>query len=366
MKKQLLARIAITGFAIGTCLAGLTGCGLLPQEEELPTAPLLVEGEEEDYVVSQVVRGDVVVKETVRATYMPSSQARLEFKLGDEKVSKVYVEVGDTVKAGDLLMELDVSGVDEQIRQQQNQIDDLYLSLQHLYENQGVSLSQAQLQDQQAQENSVIDWVSQAEQVLGEFGEQAQQIRNSIQVAEQRMKELQEDKQERQVIATIDGTVTYIYEFEEGERSVKDKKVITLSNMDEALFEIYSENGDLLEMGQTYTLTCNDNEYQVVAQAAADLPFEGLKENGVYLTMVTPDPSIEQGASGNIEVILEESWDTLYVATNAVRSLRGDTVVYCIDEDGFREMRSVKTGITTDKVTEILEGLEEEEVVVVE
>ena len=105
MKKRILGIIWIW---IVTCMMTLTGCGLLPKEEELPMAPLLLEGETEDYVVSQVVRGDVVIQEQIRASYVPSSTEKLGFELGDEKISKVYVSVGDSIKAGDVLMELDV------------------------------------------------------------------------------------------------------------------------------------------------------------------------------------------------------------------------------------------------------------------
>lgn len=363
MKKRILEIIWVW---IVTCMMTLTGCGLLPKEEELPMAPLLLEGETEDYVVSQVVRGDVVIQEQIRASYVPSSTEKLGFELGDEKISKVYVSVGDSIKAGDVLMELDVSSLDEQIRQQQNQIDDLYMSLNHLYQNEGVSISQAQLQDKQAAENSQAGWVSRVDEVVDTYASQAQQLKNSIQVAEQRLKELEEKKKTRQIIASIDGVVTYLYEFQEGERSVKDKKVVTLSDMSEAMFEVYSENGSLLQAGETYTLTSEGNEYQVVAHRAEELSFDGLKSDAMYLTMTTPDPSLEQGAAGTIVLIMEESRNTIYVPNSAVKNLRGETVVYCIDEQGFREIRPVQIGIQTGKITEITQGLEEGEVVIIE
>lgn len=357
------------GILSGILAAAMTtGCGMLPKEEELPIAPLLVEGETEDYVVSQVARGDVVVEEIIRATYTPSASEKLGFELGDERISKVYVSLGDTVKAGDVLMELDVSRLDEQIQQQQDQIDSLNLRLEHLYETEGVQISQAQLQDAQAAENSVVDWTSRVDEIVGEYSIQAQQIKNSIQVGEQRLAELKQEKKSRQIIASIDGTVTYLYEFQEGERSEEDKKVITLADMSQAMFEVYSENGSLLEIGETYTLTCNDSEYQVVARTAEELEGKGMdvKEGTIYLTMVTPDPNLEQGAGGSISIVLEESRNTLYVASSAVKDMRGESIVYCVDEQGFREMRTVKTGISTSKITEITEGLKEGEVIIVE
>lgn len=358
-------RIGIAVWA-GVITLGLSGCGLLPKEEELPAAPVLAEAETEEYTVSPVVRGDVRITETIRTNYIPSSSEKLGFQVGDEKIARVYVSVGDTVKAGDVLMELDITDLQDQIRQQENQLEDLNLQLEHLYETESLQLSQAQLQDQQAAENSIAGWTSQADSVLEQYGSQARQLRNSIQVTELRLEELEEKIRERQIIASIDGTVTYLYDFQEGERSVEEKKVITLSDMSQALFEVYSDNGNLLESGQTYTLVCNDTEYDVIAKKAEELDLPDVKEDGMYLVLKEVDPNLEQGVSGTIELVLEESLGTLYVSTSAVKDLRGEKVVYCLDEEGFREMRPVRIGLTTDKVTEIVEGLEEGDMVIVE
>ena len=144
---------------------GATGCGLLPEEEELPTAPVLVETETEEYTVASVVRGDVRVTETIRTNYVASESEKMSFKTGGEIVSEVYVQVGDEVKKGDVLMELDISAQQDQLRQQQDRLDDLYLQLEHLYESQDLDLSQAELQNEKAAANGTTDWTSQVDTI---------------------------------------------------------------------------------------------------------------------------------------------------------------------------------------------------------
>ncbi len=359
----------VCAFILSGAMAFSTvGCGLLPKEEELPMAPILVEAETEEYTVATVARGDVRVIEVVRANYVPSASEKLSFRIGDELVSKVYVQVGDVVKAGDVLAELDVTNQKDQLRLQQDRIDDLYLQLEHLYESEQLDLSKAQLADNQAAENGFTDWTSQMDTVLGQYEDQARQIKNSIQVAETRMSELQREIEERQLIASIDGTVTYLYEFQEGERAEEGRSVVSLSDMSQALFEVYSENGSLIEIGETYILTSNDTEYEVVAHSAEELAEEvvNVKEGHVYFKMKTPDPSIEQGASGSVQLVIEESLSTLWVPDKAIREMRGQHVVYCIDENGFREMREVEIGVQNGKNTEILSGVEENEIVIVD
>ena len=363
MKKKVCTLILCGAVGIG-----MTGCGLLPKEEELPTAPILVEAETEEYTVATVERGDVRIVEVIRANYVPSASEKLAFRVGDEVVEKVYVQMGDVVKAGDVLAELDVSSQKDQLRQQQDRIDSLYLQLEHLYESEAMDLSQAQLEDERAAENKVEGWTSQMDAVLGQYEDQAQQIRNSIQVAELRLAELQREIEDRQIIASIDGTVTYLYEFKEGERAEEGRSVISLSDMSQAIFETYSENATMLEVGETYILTSNEVEYEVVARSAEEMLEEGVeaKEGRIYLKMAEVDPNIEQGASGSVHLTIEESLSTLWVPESAVREVKGQHVVYCMDEQGFREMREVEVGVQNGKITEIVSGLEEDEVVILD
>ncbi len=361
MKKKLCLFIIS-----GAVVMNAAGCGLLPKEEELPTAPILVEAETEEYTVANVVRGDVRVVQSIRANYVASESEKLSFQIGGETISKVYVQVGDVVEKGDVLMELNISSQQDQLRQHQDRLDDLYLQLEHLYESEQVSLSQAQLQDDQAVEEGNADWAPQVDVVLEDYADQARQIKNSITLAEMRLEELEKAIADRQIIASLNGTITAMYDFQEGERSEKGKTVVTLSDMSSALFEVYSDNGDLLVSGETYTLICNDKEYEVVARNADELDLPNVKEGTMYLCLVIPDPALGQGASGTVSLVLEESLGTLWVPSSAVRELRGEHVVYCLSEDGFREMRSVKIGIDNGKIVEIISGLEENELVIVD
>ena len=361
MKKKVC-----TFILAGAVVMGMTGCGLLPKEEELPMAPVLVETETEEYTVATVVRGDVRITETIRTNYVASESEKLSFKTGGEIVSNVYVQVGDEVKKGDVLMELDISNQQDQLRQQQDYLDDLYLQLEHLYEKEALSLDQAKLQDEIAAANGQTDWNSQVDTIMEDYADQAKSIQNSIMLAEMRMEELQKAIADRQIIASFDGLITDMYDFQTGERATKGKNVITLSNMSAAMFEVYSGNGDLLQSGETYILESGDKEYEVVAHYAEELDMANVKENCVYLSLVIADPSLEQGVSGTIHLTVEESLATLWVPADAVREMRDKHIVYCLDENGFRQMREVKVGINNGKIVEIISGLEENEVVVLD
>ena len=71
------------------CIFLLSGCGILPREEELPQAPVLEEAAIDEYVLTQVFRSDIEVGTNIRCTYIPSEQEKLSFSLGGEKIGHV-------------------------------------------------------------------------------------------------------------------------------------------------------------------------------------------------------------------------------------------------------------------------------------
>lgn len=360
MKKRLLFL-----FLAGTLFL-LAGCGLMPEEEELPIAPILKEGEELEYKVTTVERGDVKLTERIRATYIPATSAQLSFKIGDESIGQIYVNLGDSVKAGDILMELDVTQIEAQIRQQQNQLDSLNLQLRQLQESREMAISQARVEDAKAAEDEVIGWVSRETEVIDSYASQIRQANNSIQVTTQRISELERLKTDRQIISPIDGSVTFLYEFELGERSAEGRTVISIVDMSEAFFEVYSNNGIYLESGQQYVLQCDGEEYDVIAKEGSELDYDNADDGKMYLLMMLPDLGLTQGTNGVVEVVMEQSLNTLYVTNEAIREMEdGQTVLFVLDEEGMRTNRIVKTGVVTPRVTEIVEGVEQGDVVII-
>ena len=340
----------------------LTGCGLLPKEEEYSRAPVVPEQEMKEEVLTKVIRGDILVTDVVRCSFVPSASEKLSFTIGGERVAHVYVSVGDEVKAGDLLAELDLTGIESQIVSQKDQIDQLNLSLSHLYSSLSIDLEQADLMDEQAKENGVSNWTSRRSSVESTYYTQISSVSNQLAVATARLEELELEKEKRQLKASIDGVVSQMYSFTDGERSVKDREIITIVDMEEALFEVFSSNGALLKEGETYTLiTSGKKEMTVTCVLGKNLSLQNIKEEGIYLRPEVPDPELKRGDGGSITVVVEEKKDTLIVPSSAVQTVQGQTVVYIPDDNGFRQMVPVEVGLSNGTVTEIISGLSEGE-----
>ncbi len=345
------------------CIFLLSGCGILPREEELPQAPVLEEAAMDEYVLTQVFRSDIEVGTNIRCTYIPSEQEKLSFSLGGEKIGHVYVEPGDHVMPGDLLMELDVTDIDNSIRQQQNDLDSLSLQLAHVSESWDLDLEAARLEDSWNQSQG-ISASSRVSSVNSQYASQQSLLYNAYEVASLRLEELKKQKEKRQIFASIEGNISYLYEFEAGESVVKDRNVVTVTNMENALFEVYSGNGDIIDIGKQYTLVCNDKSYQVTARSSDQLDAGNVKEGMIYFQMEVSDPDLSQGDTGIVRITQAEKKNTLCVVTGAVQDLAGQSVVYILDDQGMRQVQPVTVGISNEKITEILEGLSEGQAVI--
>lgn len=346
------------------CLAlmmTLSGCGLMPKEEELPKAPVMAEGQSQTYTLAEVVRGNVIVSDNVRVSYVPASSEKLSFSEGGEYVRHVYVKAGDKVKAGDVLMELDLTDIDEQIQDQQDQLDQLNLSLTQLQESEEVDLEEARLQDAQHPGQTVSNETTVTEQ----YDSQKSMLTSSIQVGQARLQELEAKRAQRRITASIDGTVTYLYQFDQWEATVKDKQVAVISNMDQALFEAYSDNASLLQSGRTYTVTCGDSDFEAVAYTGKELNYPSLKPDSLYLQLTTPAPDLTEGDKGTVSIAKEQHLDTLVVPSDAVEKQGDKTIVYVLNDKGYKETQTVTCGLDNGTVVEIVDGLEEGQTIVV-
>jgi len=87
----------------------LVGCGAQSPPEEATVRAIPVE-------VTTVEKGTVTVTDTVTGSLSPAVEVQVVPKLGG-KIDRVAVKVGDQVKAGDLLVQLDTSDIEAQVRQ---------------------------------------------------------------------------------------------------------------------------------------------------------------------------------------------------------------------------------------------------------
>lgn len=377
MRKYLLLCVCCM---TASCI--LTSCSLMPEEETLPAIPVINSYVAEEYELTTVKRGDLVVDTAVSCTYIPARENNLSFALGGAYIDKVYVQKGDRVKKGQVLAQLVQDNLQEQIASQKYQLDVLELEKQHLEENRDLDLwkydivlADLEWGIEHNEGPRVTTLEEQKEEQLEKRAETEKSYAKQLQAAEDaiylqslRLAELKEELSQSQIIADMDGTVTYVHAVSEGQRSVKEQVFITLSDLDSTVFVVKGKNAGYFAEGAEVVINCQNKEIgaRVVPLETLDLPAGADGENIVYLQPLQPDPSLKDGDRGTIRIVLEQSLDTLYVDKDAIGKANGESFVYLLDQEGMRIIQKVTTGLECGDFIEILDGLAENDSVILD
>ena len=336
----------------------LTSCQLFPEEETLPAAPVIHAYEAQDYTMSPVIRGELILSETAKCSYVPAKKAELSFALSGEFIDKVYVEKGDQVKAGDLLAELALNDLPNQIAQQEYQLELLNVKMEHLLENWELEF---QYEDTLAVGEEKREMTDQM------FQNQLESLEDSIYLQELRIEQLKTDLKNRQIFAPIDGTVTYVRKTSEGDRSQKHDVFVTVADMTMTAFAVTGKYAPYFPVGTQAVVTCNKQDYPVEAVDASEFGFPQSDDNPTaYLRLLEPDPTLEDKRQGTVNVVMDAREDTLYVAENAVYQSGDQYFVYVLNENDIKVMQNVTIGLQTRKYIEIVSGLNEGDSVIVD
>ncbi|MCI9141323.1 MAG: biotin/lipoyl-binding protein [Lachnospiraceae bacterium] len=373
-------------------------CGIMPVEEELPAAPVIRSYEAEEYRQTTVMRGDLILEKTVRCVYTSASQETYSFSLGGLYIDKIYVSEGDLVKKGDLLAELEKGNLAEQISEREYALKALQIRQAKLPEIQSLELTrqdaiiagmnerianlmtQAGTVGREEQKSALIDQANETliqrleleekqDDIRETHERQLQEMSDSVYIAGIRLKELKEELQERQIYAGISGTVIYVQKVKEGERSVKGRNMIAVADLDKVVFTVKGKDVQYFPAGMQVTVLCGRKEYPAQVVEASDFGLAQSPEDSdpiAYLQLLQPDPTLENGTSGTVNVILDQREDVMYLDRKAVKTADGKHFVYMLDEEGLRIRREVTTGLETGNYVEIISGLSEGDSVILE
>ena len=330
----------------------LTACGLLPEEAQLPATPIIYDYKPQEYTQVEVLQGDLLDTTTVRCKYVPAKEETLSFSMGGAYLAQVYVNLGDQVQAGQLLAELEHTDLKTRIEAQEQKIQVLQVEKKHLLQDRELAIARCELIKKEE------DRLESLEDTEKNYAGLLEDKEDAIYMQQLQLEELKKDLQQRQIFASMDGTVTFLREMEAGERSVKGRGFLTISDMQTTVFTVEGKNAAYFTAGDTVQLNCKKKAYEAVVVEASDLGLEPGEEEIAYLRLTQPDPALEDGTTGTVEIVLEARQNVCYVEKKAVRTADENTFVYMLDADGFRIMQPVTTGMQSGSYVEIVDGLE--------
>lgn len=273
------------------------------------------------------------------------------------RVGEIFFAEGEMIQTGDLIATLDYLA-DLQREQRLNEI----------------SLRKAEISVERTQY-----WLddANAQTIINEANVKSREW--DLELAELALEELQirlgeqlETVEGAMLIAPISGLVSDL-SIRVGQNVEAHKNVVSIADISQTnvLVDSYSLNSDELSEGMVVSMTLSKTTGDIITGYIRQMPYPfgsgpgRDSDKNIYIEMDDPSyaDSIKIGDKFDIELIAATSEDALWLPPEAIREFGGRTFVM-IQEDGMQRSVDIKLGIKTSDMVEVLEGLEEDQIVV--
>lgn len=314
----------------------LAGCSLLPVEDESLQPPLIQPVEEELDIV-EATRGNIETSLRGTANFVSASSETLFFKENGGRIKSVKAKVGEEVKSGELLAELETEDLDLQIRLQKLNVERASLLYQETYASGAVK----------------------TELRLREIDLEREKIQ---------LDNMEKKLASSRIYAPISGIVTFTESLNTGDVVSAYQTIITIADpSDMKLIYTASDSKDLLSIqsGMPVSLKYKGKDYSgAVLQSPADAPqtADTVKSERNAISIIigmegAPD-DVKIGHSAELTIKLQSRENVVLLPRSAIRSYMGRNYVQ-VSDGGQRKEADIELGLTTPTQVEIVKGLEE-------
>jgi membrane fusion protein, macrolide-specific efflux system len=313
----------------------MLGCNFLPAEEE-ELEPPLIEPQKIEYKTEAVKRGTLIQQISMTGSFASSTQETLIFELSGRLKSKEF-SAGAAVKVGDLILRLDTSDLEYQITIQEIEIQKTELGIKQMRKlgasSYDLQIAQLNLKEQQLQ-----------------------------------MDHLQTQLASAQAVAPIDGILTYVTSTSIGDYISAYQIVAKVADPTSMVLITKGDDASDLPIGAEVTVKFQNEEYagKVVANPSTlfDDPDENLHDAAIIQLAKIPEDA-ELGSSASIKYIQNIHENVIVLDRRNVNLMSGRYFVNCL-VDGIRVEKDVEIGLMTATEVEIVKGLEEGDLVIID
>lgn len=347
-------------------LAALCGCsGLLPKEEEI-LAPPLIKPKQVDYDYITVGRGSIRQSVKGQATVTSMKSYDLSFEERGGYLEAINARNGDTVKAGDVLAELDMGEIKSEIERQRLTLRKAQLTYDQRYNSyssvkaKNEALIAANPNMTALEKQSLNDEIFNAKTNM-EFA----QI--DLQVAQMALDSLEDERGKMSIVSPIDGVVVYMAKGSIGDRINARTTMFRVVDPTRVYLVYSGDKVSYFELGREVIITDSKTKQTYlghVTMTPATAPKDILDENKTFCAIGCDElPTTAIGYSYNIEMIQAQKDDVIVLPKNYVDTYNGETFVKVL-VDGVKQDRQIETGLSDALQVEVVSGLEEGEQVI--
>lgn len=350
--------------SISAAMVFLSGCSLLPKEESFPAAPVAETYVKDEYVKVQVERGDIIDQVSISCTYQAARAEDIKYPADGAVIEEMYVEIGDLVKAGDLVALLDTGTLPEQIKETEEQIGELALNLRQekeskeLSENNRKALAAAMREAGQEEQASSLE-------IPSDYNKKIRELEEELYIKEKYRDELAKKMEACRIRAGIGGTVSYIFRTGDKEKIRTDVTLMKIVDSSSCYFVAEGAEKGWFTEKEKVVIHMKEGDYTAkITDAGTSMA--GEKAGEIYLLPELPDPALTAGSTGTIYYIRQQKENVLYLPSKGVIESDKGYFVYIEDPDGLKTVREIETGLIAGGKTEIISGLKEGDSIILE
>lgn len=358
MKNRKLSILITLNLIMGLSL-GLMGCTETVEEEPL----IVVDSNEETIsyktVPAQII--DITSTASVTCKYVQTKEQEVTCPVGGKIIDKVYVKEGDVVKAGDVLVELQVGNVEEEIADLKYKIAREELELGYLDKAEEFEMTNSYYRyvyDSKMEEEDYDDWEERDASIEENYSYQREDKLDALEFDKKKLSKLEADFKNNRIYATISGTVLTMEKNLEGSTAKRGEVIMTVVDNANGIFEAEdTEKASYFKEGVTSPMSVvygdGKGEYEVT-------PYNMNSWGDTQQFLIVSQPenaTLEVGTSGTIKVTLDSKEKVLGVPSNCIYMADDKYYVYVLDENGMRKVQFVEIGLQGDTYTEIVSGI---------
>jgi macrolide-specific efflux system membrane fusion protein len=312
----------------------LVSCGVFPREEQV-LAPPLLSPPEVVYDTVEVRRDTIEDKVTVIATLVPSDLQALFFRWRSGRLRALHASLGDEVKAGALVAELDTGSLE-------NRIARLKLSLRkaELSSERAVALNR----DRYERELASID----------------------VELARLDLEDAQAELESSRLYAPSAGVVVYVCSEGEGDAVDAFRTIVQIADPRRLQLIYKGEKASSFRAGMTVSVQLKSRTVAgEVIMAPGSTPPDAPEDLRLAVVIRLRDlpAGAQRGDTASVSMILARRENVIVIPRDLVHLYLGRSFVQVM-KDGVKTERTVELGLQTTTEVEVVSGLAAGELIV--
>jgi len=332
--------------------------------------------------VAEVSKGDI---QTVLSTNALIKSKKTKEYMGKAQytVKTVHVEVGDKVKAGDILLSYDIKDYENAVKQAQIQYDNAVLNKAELLEQKQKIEDQIKEMDEKIfildgssnpEDIANLQALIQARKNIQEISdEKVKLMDNSIALAKMQLDTCIENLNEAKqgIVAEFDGVVTQVNAKEDMPLSMAQPAFVVqqLDNL-KGVINLGKYDAAKIKVGQRVTLKYESYVYDgkisfIEPVASKDITMGSADATILAeIDILNPDEHLKVNFDVNADILVASASQVLKLPTECLKYGKDGDVSVFVVKDGLAVLTPVKIGIQSDTEVEITDELSEGDLVI--